>query len=170
MTEVKQFHLEGEALSNHPPYHYAMCGLDDVYLSNGFEITTTDDGEAVTIANIDGLHDAIAMHIVKMERPLRPREFRFLRKEMNLTQEQLANKLGVDGQTIARYEKDITAIPVPTDFMVRLGFMLAKYPKDEQREILQAIFEAVGQARSASTREPLYFHNNADEWGYSEAA
>ena len=41
MTETKQFLVGGKAISK-KPYHYRSCGLDDVFLLNGFEVEQTD--------------------------------------------------------------------------------------------------------------------------------
>ena len=40
-------------------YHYTGCGLDNIYLANGFERKVTPYGEGVSIADADGLHEAI---------------------------------------------------------------------------------------------------------------
>jgi putative transcriptional regulator len=40
-------------------YHYTECGLDNIYLLNGFDPVETPRGKGVTIRNIDGLHRAI---------------------------------------------------------------------------------------------------------------
>jgi hypothetical protein len=42
-------------------YHYTECGLDNIYLLNGFKITKTNDGdEELFIHDIYGLHKAIS--------------------------------------------------------------------------------------------------------------
>ena len=40
------------------PLHYKQCGLDDVYLLNGFTRETINGEEYVTIEDLDGLWKA----------------------------------------------------------------------------------------------------------------
>jgi transcriptional regulator with XRE-family HTH domain len=164
MTETKQFLVGGKAISD-APHHYRSCGLDDVYLLNGFEVEQTEDADVVTIHNIDGLHEAIAMTIVTLQRPLRPRELRFLRKTMEQTQDELAKQLGVNVQTVARYEKDEVSIPPSTDLMVRVGFLLHKLPDEVRAEILEEVYASVSKAASAGDDRPLRFRQSKGKWG-----
>ena len=94
------------AMSESQPYHYTECGLDNVYLMNGFEYVETPRGTGVKIYDIEGLHVAIARVLVREKKTLEGKEFRFLRHELNLTQQDLAALLGVDVQRLARWEKD----------------------------------------------------------------
>ena len=89
-------------------YHYTECGLDNIYLMNGVDIVATPRGEGVNIRNIEGLHQAIGRILVRDKKNLNGKEFRFLRHEMNLTQQNLAAILGVNVQSIARWEKGET--------------------------------------------------------------
>lgn len=87
-------------------YHYTESGLDTVYLLDGYRIETHPAyGELITIDNVRGLHDAIGMALVELPRPLNGAEFRFLRREMDLTQKALGALLGVQEQTVALWEK-----------------------------------------------------------------
>lgn len=123
MTQIKRFGVRGQRPAN-KPYHYRASGLDDVYLTSGVKEKKTAYGPAVEIQDIPGLHRAIGHSIINESKPLSAREFRFLRKNMDLTQEALAARLRVDAQTVARYEKDQTAIPGATDTVVRIMFAL----------------------------------------------
>lgn len=86
-------------------YHYTLCGLDNIYLLNGYEEYETPYGKGVSINDIDGLHLAIARDIINSPRRLLPEEFRFLRKEMKCSQGSFGLTIGVNEQTIARIEK-----------------------------------------------------------------
>lgn len=105
-------------------YHYTECGLDNVYLLNGFEPVDTPRGLGVTIRNREGLHRAIGLWLVRDKRNLTGKEFRFLRHELNLTQQNLAELLGVNVQAIARWEKGRTKEPIdgPAQRMLRLMY------------------------------------------------
>jgi DNA-binding transcriptional regulator YiaG len=85
-------------------YHYRESGLRNVWLRNGYRFVDTPYGEAIEIEKVDQLHRAIARAVVAQPR-LAGREFRFLRCEMNLSQEALAQMLGNSAQSIALWEK-----------------------------------------------------------------
>lgn len=102
-------------------YHYTECGLDYVYLLNGVTRIETPRGEAVHIKNIPGLHKAIGLHIVNAKKNLSGKEVRFLRHELNQTQNNLSMLLGIDSQTLARWEKGETdRVPPAADRLIRL--------------------------------------------------
>ena len=87
-------------------YHYTECGLDNVYLINGFEYITTPFGEGVRIENVDGLHRAIGKDIIELERPLGGKEIKFLRESMDCSQKELAGLLGFgDAQPMLHAER-----------------------------------------------------------------
>ena len=87
-------------------YHYTECGLDNIYLVNGFEYVKTPHGRSLNIQDIEGLHRAIGMMLVREKKNLDGSEFRFLRHELNMTQRVLAEVLNVDVQRVARWEKE----------------------------------------------------------------
>lgn len=86
-------------------YHYMECGLNNVWLVNGFEEHQTPYGKGVAIEDADGLHRVIALGLVSHKPRLSGGEFRFLRKELDLSQAALARILGNDEQSVARWEK-----------------------------------------------------------------
>ena len=104
-------------------YHYTESGLSNVYLKNGVTVEVVDGEEYTSIDDMNGLHSAIAQTIVNTNKPLAHYEFKFLRVELNVSQKMLANRFGVDEQTIARYEKGQTKIPRTTDAALRAFYM-----------------------------------------------
>lgn len=86
-------------------YQYKECGLDYVYLDNGYEIHQTPYGEGVSIHRTDLLHKLIGEWLVAIPRPLMGAELRFLRLELDMTQRNLAAILGTEEQTLRRWEK-----------------------------------------------------------------
>jgi putative transcriptional regulator len=102
-------------------YHYTECGLDNIYLLNGFSFVETPRGRAVHIQDMKGLHRAIGEMLVSEKKHLAGNEFRFLRHELNMTQANLAALLGVDVQALARWEKKKTeSVPGPAQRVIRL--------------------------------------------------
>lgn len=101
-------------------YHYKECGLDNVYLANGYRIHKTNYGEGVSIQNTEGLHKAIGRWLVKTPKPLTGAVLRFLRLEMETTQRDLAGILGTTEQSLRLWEKHRKkAIPGTADHLLR---------------------------------------------------
>lgn len=106
------------------PYHYTGCGLDNVWLFNGFKRLETSYGGGVAIENIEGLHATLARAIVAKEGPLTGKELRFLRHELGLTQDELAKRLNSEEQNIGRYERGDIPIPGPVDRLARVVYSI----------------------------------------------
>ncbi|HEX4839910.1 MAG TPA: helix-turn-helix domain-containing protein [Rhabdochlamydiaceae bacterium] len=87
------------------PYHYTECGLNNIYLLNGYKFIQTSRGKAVSIKDIDGLHKAIGLFLATAKKDLSGDEIRFLRHELLLSQLTLARLLGVSEQAVHRWEK-----------------------------------------------------------------
>ena len=98
-------------------HHYRECGLDNIFLLNGFTVRETRHGRAVSIEDIDGLHRAIGTHLAKEKRMLTGAELRFLRVELGLSQKLLGMLLGKTAQTVARWEKGQSRIDGTADRM-----------------------------------------------------
>src|SRR5690606_8939703 len=86
---TENFYLSNEAVSGNP-YRYRACGLDGIYLLNGYTVEDHEGERHVAIADVDGLHQVIGRHLVMHRKALAPRELRFLRNTMDLTQRELA--------------------------------------------------------------------------------
>lgn len=106
-------------------YHYTACGLDYVYLQNGYKVHETKHGKGVSISNADGLHDAIARMIVGSSERMRGQEVRFLRSQLNLSQAGLAKAMRHSRGSVARWEGDPTKpIPKAADAALRMFYTL----------------------------------------------
>ena len=100
-------------------YHYTLCGLDNVWLVNGYTLHETEYGPGISFDDADGLDRAIAMHLIENKPRLSGKEFRFLRKEMLLSQHALAEFLGNDEQSVAKWEKT-GRVPKWADRFIRI--------------------------------------------------
>lgn len=105
------------------PLHYKLCGLDNVYLADGYTVHDIDGEPAWSFEDIDGMHKAIGLGLVKLERPLLGREFRYLRKELDLNQVRVAQHMDVDDQTVGRWEKRQSRIPGSADKLLRMIYI-----------------------------------------------
>lgn len=104
-------------------YHYTDGGLKNVWLQNGFEVRKTPYGKGVAIHDIDGLTTAICMALTDKSSSLTGVEFRYIRSgAMLLSQAGLASMMGVDAQTVARWEKH-GRLPKWADKLIRVLFL-----------------------------------------------
>ncbi len=98
-------------------YHYTESGLRNVYLENGYREIDTPYGTAISISNVDGLHKSIAETLI--DQPyLSGREFRFLRTELDMTQQEVGDYFGVSAQAVALWEKS-SRVQRKVDQMIR---------------------------------------------------
>jgi len=148
------------------PFHYKMSGLDDVYLLNGFKVHTTPYGRGVSIENADELHRAIGLHLIQHRKVLSPKDTKFLRKSMKLTQEQLADCLGVTSQTVARYEKGQTEIPGPADRLLRLFYAIHLIPEGDRARVIKEIMDSMRELEEVdeTVDAPVYFGATPEGW------
>lgn len=105
------------------PFHYRRSGLDNIYLLNGFDAEWIDGERFVSILDVDGLHKAIGVHLVCHRKTLAPKEIRFLRRTLDLTQAEMGRLIGQSDQQIARWEKGENNINGPADRLLRLMFV-----------------------------------------------
>ncbi len=104
-------------------YHYTSCGLDNIYLKNGFDIQEGLEGKGVSIHDIDSLHLVIAKGIIDKSGPLSGREFRFLRIEMDFSQKVVGDLMDKSDQAVANWEKGKGDIHVLADKAIRDLYM-----------------------------------------------
>ncbi len=111
-------------------HHYATCGLDSVYLVNGFEHHETGYGHGVSVHDLDGLHRAIAVYLVNLKRELTGKEFRFLRVELDMSQKALGGLFKKTDQAVAIWEKR-NKVPREVDIILRNLYMesIGKNPR-----------------------------------------
>jgi putative transcriptional regulator len=143
MTKRAEFWINGRDLLAEP-YHYRASGLDNIFLLNGVTTQNTSYGPMVTIEKLNGLHRAIGLHIIEKPEPMTGPEFRFLRKQMELTQAELATMMRTSDQTIANYEKGKTSELGPADPFMRITYLLHIVPEETRAEVLKAVTERLG--------------------------
>lgn len=120
-------------------YHYVESGLPNVWLSNGFVVKETAYGEAVAITDVKGLHDVIGKALAEKPAALTGSEFRFLRKELGLSQESLGEIVGVTGQAVAIWEKT-DKVPTVNDRYLRGLYLEAKTGEADLMAAINGIY------------------------------
>ena len=132
-------------------HHYTESGLRNVYLRNGYEEIDTPYGKAVRVDNVDGLHRMIAQGLIQQPF-LSGLEFRFLRIELEMTQRDIGEFLGVGAQAVALWEKS-ARVPQKADQMIR-----AIYQNVPTRQI-RAVLDDVEPERFVQ-----HFHLTHHNW------
>jgi len=147
------------------PLHYTDCGLDNVYLISGYEIENTPYGEGLSIKNLDQLHLAIGCNLSSQKKVLSGKELRFLRKQMNLTQSDLGQFLGLSSQQVARWEKGESEISGPADLLVRALFIQTAGGDLD----LQKLAKSLGET-DAPMSEKSFYEKTIQGWKPRKAA
>ena len=164
MSEPAKFRMPNREIEGEP-LHYKISGLDDIYLLNGFSVRKTPYGEGIAIENADNLHRAIGHHLISHRKVLGPKEVRFLRKNMNLTQEELGDCLGVTSQTIARYEKahDMSG---PADRLLRVLYAFHLMPERKREKFIKDLMKRIKELQRLDdeSSDAAYFGNKESKW------
>ena len=126
----------------HKQHHYTGCGLDWVYLMNGYATHETPHGKGVSIENAEDLHDLIAREIITGPQSIRGQELRFLRSMIDVSQEGLGRIIGLSRAQIARYEgkRDKPVTPA-ADRALRMFYALYLRKNEITERILEVLNE-----------------------------
>jgi DNA-binding transcriptional regulator YiaG len=101
-------------------YHFTDGGLRNIWLLNGYTLHDTPYGKAISFKDGDGLIRAICLALTRKAGRLTGVELRYIRSSgFLMSQPSMAKLLGVDGQTVARWEKS-GKVPKWADKLVRL--------------------------------------------------
>lgn len=145
-------------------YRYTACGLDNVIIE-GVSFVQDDSGEVVVrIPNVNGLHRAIAIGIVKRKMMMSGRDMRFLRSEMGMTQAELAEMIHREPLTISRWERSETEIDANAETLIRLH-------ANERLElnVLDGVSEISGWSIASAIQKPIVI-DGSDPSNYHLAA
>lgn len=141
------------------PLHYTACGLDNVYLASGYEVREIAGERYTSVRDVEDLHRAIAVSLVSDRKVLSGKEIRFLRRYLDLTQRELGGLMGVSDQSVARYEKEQSALEGSNDALLRLLVCAQAEEKINVREVLEKLRAADDVGDGALTLE-----RSDEEW------
>ena len=141
-------------------YHYVQCGLDNVWLENGFDMVETPYGKTVQIDSADKLDAAIAEWLTRKPAPLSGREFRFLRLQLDLSQKRIGELLGKEAQTVAIWEKS-AAVNTDVDFLMRHIYRQTAVNSSQTYVELVDYLNALDRTEH---QEKISFHETKDGW------
>lgn len=153
----QHFALKGEPQK--PPFQYTECGLDDIYLVNGYEVHDTPFGSGVSVKHQDALHDAIGLYLTSERKILTGREIRYLRTHLQLTQADLGKRLGYSAQQVARWEKEKSEMPGSADRLLRIIYLerMKQFPE------VETLLLKLEEMDEVSGRRP-YFEEEGTHW------
>lgn len=146
-------------------HHYASSGLPNVYLQNIETRVCPSCGECeVALPNVEQLHRVLAHAVISKKAPLTAAEFRFLRKQLGWSSQDLAHRFGVDPSTVSRWENEADPLSRLADRMIRLCVAQFTPVDDYSADDMDAIDTAV-----ASSADPLRIRRGRGGWSESEA-
>jgi len=135
-------------------YQYRECGLDSVWIENGYSIERDDWGDLISLVDVDGLNNAIGARLVAQQRPLNGAELRFLRVELLADVERLGAKLGIDPSLISLWEAGRDR-PLPDE-------MAERRLRTHYAEILSGLDVPVDSGPAGNER--LCFRREGAQW------
>jgi DNA-binding transcriptional regulator YiaG len=100
-------------------YHYTECGLDNVWLANGYVEHKTPYGTGVSVSEADQLHEVLALAIATKHGRISGKELRFLRAMLDFSQAALGVTLGVKDQSVSLWERK-DSITTAAEAIVRM--------------------------------------------------
>ncbi|PZP57211.1 MAG: hypothetical protein DI586_01060 [Micavibrio aeruginosavorus] len=138
-------------------YHYKDSGLDNVFLANGFSI---DEDGTVFIKDIHGLHKAIGEELIFLTRKLRGKEIRYIRHYLDLSQKALGELLGVDYQTVLRWETGKNKITKASEKFLKIIF----YGYLNKKEGMEEIINRLSDIDNRRSEEEISFTHKSSGW------
>lgn len=144
-------------------FHYTSCGLNNVWLANGYREKRTPHGKAVAIEALADLHRAIAQYLIAYRPHLTGSEFRFLRIELGLSQGELAKLLGNEEQTVSLWERR-GRVPVTADRMLRALYREHRENAARLWEMLRRLAGLEEQPRRAKESAKVTFEETSKGW------
>jgi DNA-binding transcriptional regulator YiaG len=146
-------------------YHFKECGLDNIWLCNGFEFKETARGLLVKINDLDGLHSAIAKWIVTSPNKIRGQEVRFLRSMLGVSQHGLGKLLRQSRPSVARWEAmPDKAIPTQSDSWLRVIYTKKIEGDIAVGRIIDLLTEMDEIAHAKRVRQEAKFLDDARGW------
>ncbi|TKI05336.1 helix-turn-helix domain-containing protein [Martelella alba] len=117
-------------------------------------------GGPVYIKNLTGLHRLIAKTLINCRSALTGKEMIFLRRELRLLQQELAERLGVDPVFIHRWENSPRPLPRHADIALRALYAGALLERSEKELFVHLISESA----PLLVKERLYFIFSQRHW------
>ena len=147
-------------------YEYDLAGLPYpvVLLNVSVQRCPKCEEHSVTIPDLEGLHQRLALDIVSVPRSLFREEIRFLRKTMDWTAEEMGRIVGVDIKTISRWENGKQRIGPVAERLLRL---IVRGLEPRPVEWVRTVFSELaskGPAKKRRKSTPVRFKTTPRGW------
>lgn len=139
-------------------YHYTICGLDNVWLHNGYIERKTPYGKAVSVEKAQELHALLALDLVKKQGRLTGKELRFLRVQLGLSQGGLAKMQGVSEQSVSLWERT-GKVPKANDMLTRAIYLATRLGETPISELIERI-----KVVERLTHQRIVARTNGNRW------
>lgn len=178
MVDALQFRSGPSARREHfataeKPFHFADCGLDNVYLI-GIRYFEEPDGRLVAeIPALKRLMQSIARDVVRSPLDLTGEQIRFLRKRLGKKGTEYCRYLGIEPETLSRMENGKQAISSQVQKLARLSY--CAFSEDPTlagcgRDIFESVLADISQQGAERQRILMEIDANGREWRDSKAA
>ena len=140
-------------------YQYTMSGLPNVYLENGYTLKNDSPyGPTVNIQDIRGLHKLIAIELCKKDSRLDSSEVIYLRKEMMMAEEVLADIVGVSLDEYQLWESGSSRPAIESEIKLRQIYLASI----EVDSIVPNLIDKINDLHNH--KQMLLAHLEAGEW------
>jgi len=157
-----QNRLERLATSEQP-FHFVDSGLSYVYLV-GIKYVYEDGRTLADIPAIKQLMQLIARDLLEKPTSLTGEEIRFLRKRLGKKQADFAQEIGIEPETLSRYENDRVAVSEISDKVIRLYYLVFSQDEHLFEEVRNAIKELLAQWHVSSQPKKIVKRVDNNTW------
>ena len=145
------------------PFHFSDSGLSYVYLV-GIKYYQYENGRvSADIPAIKQLMQLIARDLLEKPGSLTGEEIRFLRKRLGKKQTDFAKDLGLEPETLSRYENDKLAVSEASDKLIRLYYVAFSTDPDLE-EARKALMELLANWRVTAVPKIIKMRVVENEW------
>lgn len=138
-------------------YHYTESGLQNIYLRNGYKTRQTDGGKAVAIHDVEELHRVIGRAIANRGH-MTGAQFRFLRKELDLSQSRVGSLFGATEESVSLWERR-GRVPKGATRMMQAMYLEAIDGSVKFKELVEALANL-----DREDHEKMYFEDTLSGW------
>ena len=143
---------------------YQDCGLDNVILYGVQHSRCENCGEEYYgFGDLDRLHNLIARIVISKKGPVNEKELRFLRKRLGYSGAMFAERIGINPQTLSRYENGKLDIPRSIDIMLRS--LVGNSLPDRAYDLHDILLNQKGKAV-----KKIELESDGGEWSIRKAA
>jgi DNA-binding transcriptional regulator YiaG len=143
-------------------HHYRGALLRNVWLKDGFHTHETKFGVGTSYDDIEGLFSAITLELCLSNHQLNSESVRFLRKRLEMTQDELGIELGCSGQAIAKWEKgEVASIPMAAARLVRLLALVRISPSI-------SLERAISEYNESTPEKMVFTYSSETGWQCAE--